>query len=159
MPWQNQGGGPWGGGGQGPWGRRGGSGGGGNQPPDLEELLRKSQDRMKQFIPGGGSGKGLVLIIAAAILVWLATGIYRVQPNEQGVVLLFGKAVDTTEPGLHVWFPAPIGEVLTPQVTRSNRTEFGYSGGAEYSGRGPAVAAVPPESLVLAGRTAQALCR
>src|SRR3546814_724777 len=88
MPWQNQGGGPWGGGGQGPWGRRGGSGGGGNQPPDLEELLRKSQDRMKQFIPGGGSGKGLVLIIAAAILVWLATGIYRVQPNEQGVVLL-----------------------------------------------------------------------
>ena len=59
MPWQNQsgGGGPWGGsggGGQGPWG--GGSGGSGT-PPDLDEMLRKSQDRLKQIFPGGGSGK------------------------------------------------------------------------------------------------------
>src|SRR3546814_20093296 len=151
MPWQNQGGGPWGGGGQGPWGRRGGSGGGGNQPPDLEELLRKSQDRMKQFIPGGGSGKGLVLIIAAAILVWLATGIYRVQPNEQGVVLLFGKAVDTPEPGLHVWFPAPIGEVLTPPVTRPNRTEVGLRGGAAYSRRETPERHAPPQSVMTQG--------
>src|SRR3546814_14028273 len=93
----------------------------------------------------------ILSITAGAFRIWLATGVYRVQPNEQGVVLLFGKAVDTTEPGLHVWFPAPIGEVLTPQVTRSNRTEVGYRGGAEYSGRGTAVRDVPEERLMLTG--------
>ena len=69
MPWQNQGGGgPWGGGGgggQGPWGGRGGGGGGGGTPPpDLEEMLRRSQDRIKNIFPGGGSiGKLLPLLI------------------------------------------------------------------------------------------------
>ena len=60
-----------GGGGQGPWGGRGG-GGGGNPPPDLEEMLRRSQDKLKSMIPGGGSaGKfiPLILIIVAGVLI------------------------------------------------------------------------------------------
>jgi membrane protease subunit HflK len=80
MPWNNQGGGgPWGGGGGGsnnPWGR-GGGGFGGNRPPDLEELLRKSQDRFRRVLPGGvfGSGRGLLLVVLAVLLVWVAFGI------------------------------------------------------------------------------------
>ena len=83
MPWNNQGGGGWQGGGNdgGPWGRGpsgGGGGGGGGQPPDLEDLIRKMQDRGKRFMPGGfGGAKGIIIVLAVLILVWLASGIYR----------------------------------------------------------------------------------
>jgi modulator of FtsH protease HflK len=115
MPWNNQGGGgPWGGGGGGPnnpWGRGGGFGG--NRPPDLEELLRKSQDRFRRVLPGGvfGSGRGLVLVLLAVLLIWFAFGMYRVQPEEQGVELVFGRWTETTPPGLHYNWPAPIGQL------------------------------------------------
>ncbi len=126
MPWKQQGGGgggPWGGGGGGggPWGR---GGGGGGQPPDFEEMLRKSQDRMKRYIPGGfGSGRGILFAVLGFLVLWLVFGgiFYRVQPDEQGVVLRFGKWVDTTPPGLHFKWPAPIESVETPKVTRVNR--------------------------------------
>ena len=82
MPWQNQsgGGGPWGGssgggGGGGPWGR----GPSGQRPPDLEELLRRSQDRMKSYIPGGfGSARGIAIVVILVIAGWLLTGFYTV---------------------------------------------------------------------------------
>ena len=67
MSW-NQGGGPWGGGGggQSPWGR-------GPQPPNIEEMLRRSQDRLRRFFPGGkGKGQGAALIVAAVVLAVLA---------------------------------------------------------------------------------------
>ena len=154
MPWQNQsgGGGPWGGsggGGQGPWG--GGSGGSGT-PPDLDEMLRKSQDRLKQIFPGGGSGKLLALIIAGLIAVWLATGFYRVQADEQGVEVLFGKVDRTkqpTPPGLHYFYPAPFGEVLTPKVTRVNRVDVGYISRTDRRGGRGSPQDVPAESLML----------
>ena len=77
MAWNNQGG-PWGGG-QSPWGRGGGSGG--NQPPDFEEMIKRGQDRMKSILPGGfGSGRALTLIGAAAVVLWLVTGFYVVNP-------------------------------------------------------------------------------
>ena len=100
MPWNSQGGGPWGGGGgPGPWGGRPG---GGNQPPDLEELLRRSQEKVKTLFPGGGPGsfgsKGLILVGLVLVGIWLASGFYRVQPEEQGVVL----------PLLHEYARAPL---------------------------------------------------
>ena len=77
MPWSNKGGGGggdgWqgGGGGQTPWGR----GSGGPQPPDIEELLRKGQDRMKRLLPGGfGGGRGAARIITLAVAVWVGSG-------------------------------------------------------------------------------------
>src|SRR3546814_10307873 len=86
MPWSNQGGG-WqgGGGGRGPWGQGprgngpsgpgGGGFGGGPNPPNLEELLRRSQDRFRQFMPGGSvSGRGILLLILVAIAIWFGTG-------------------------------------------------------------------------------------
>jgi modulator of FtsH protease HflK len=125
MPWENKGGGgPWGGGGGGsggggPWGRGGGSGGG-PRPPDFEDFIKKGQDRFRTILPGGGGGLGktaYLLIAAAVVGVWLLTGVYRVQTNEQGVVLRFGQWTETTEPGLNWHLPWPIETVLTPSVT------------------------------------------
>lgn len=140
MPWNNQGGGngggPWGsppggnGGGNGgnPWGRP--PGGGGGQPPggpDLEDLLRKGQERFKNLTPGGlGGGRGIALGLAVLGVLWGLSGIYRVQPDEQGVVLRFGQYVRTEQPGLRYHLPAPIESAETPKVTKVNRIEIGY---------------------------------
>ncbi len=117
MPWSNQngGGGPWGGGGDnnngnGPWGQgpKGPRGGGPNTPPDLEDILRKGQDRLKQVFPRGGSNRGLYLLAAAAVFgFWLFQSIYTVQPDELAVELRFGKPkAEVSEPGLHFhWWP------------------------------------------------------
>jgi membrane protease subunit HflK len=157
MPWNNQGGG-WQGGGQGPWGGRPGGGGGGQQPPDLEELLRRSQERVKRIFPGGGAGgpgfggnrRLMVIVPLVLFVVWLASGFYRVQPDEQGVVLRFGEWVKTTQPGLNWHIPAPIETVFTPKVTRSNRVEVGFRTGADI-GRGGTAREVQNESLMLTG--------
>ncbi|WP_417824504.1 FtsH protease activity modulator HflK [Thalassospira lucentensis] len=158
MPWNSQGGGgPWGsggnnGGGQNPWGQRpsGGGGGGGNTPPDFDEMIRKGQERLKRLFPGGGGYKGFVLIGIAIIGIWLLTGFYRVQPGEQGVTLLFGKWVGTTGPGLNYFLPAPIGEVIKPNVERTNQIEVGFRGAGNV-GSGNNSRDVPEESLMLSG--------
>ncbi len=114
MPWSNQnGGGPWGGGGggdkQGPWGQgpQPPRGGGGGNPPDLEEIIRRGQDRLKNAIPGGGGvSPALIGLIALVVLgLWLFQAIYTVQPDERGVELRFGKPKDEVSmPGLHFHF-------------------------------------------------------
>ncbi len=117
MPWSSQGG-----GGGGPWG-----GGGGPQPPNLEELLRRGQAGMRRVLPAGaGTGWMVGLIVAAIVALWAATGIYRVQLDEQGVALRFGAWMEpVAPPGLHYWWPWPIGEVIKPKVTRIHRVEVG----------------------------------
>ena len=161
--WKQQGSGPWGGGGSGgPWGGKGGKGGrggngggdgggswgGGQPPPDFEELLKRSQDRVKQFIPGGmGSSRGILIVIAAVLVIWGASGFYRVQPDEQGVELLFGSYVKTTQPGLNYWFPGPVGEVQTPKVTLTNQITVGFRGVPNTTN----LRDVPAESLMLTG--------
>lgn len=148
MPWNPQGGGSGNGGGdQGPWGR--GPSGGGPRPPDIEEILRRGQDRFKKFIPGGvGGSRGLFLIILAAAAIWMASGFYRVQPGVQGVELLFGKFVKTTTPGLNYWLPAPIGQVYRPNVERTNQITIGFRGSIDQS-RSGGTRDVPKESLML----------
>jgi membrane protease subunit HflK len=155
MPWNSQGGGPWGGGGgQGPWGGRPG----GPQPPDLEELLRRSQEKVRSLFPGGGGAagpagrKGLVLVGLVLAALWLASGFYRVQPDEQGVVLRFGKLDRVTAPGLNYHLPSPIETVLTPKVTIVNRIEVGFRSAATQPGqRGAGARDVPDEALILTG--------
>ena len=154
MPWSNQsggGGGPWGqrGGPGGPWGSGPQGGGSSGGPPDLEDILRRSQDRIRDFFPGGGSmgGKGLAALALVAVGIWLATGIYTVRPNEVGLNLIFGRYVGQSGPGLNYNFPYPIGTVVKPDVTAVNRTEVGYRpGGAQVRARD-----VPEESLMLTG--------
>jgi membrane protease subunit HflK len=158
MFWQSQGGGPWGSGprGGGPWGGNRGSGGGpgprgrGPQPPDFEELLRRGQDRFRRVLPGGfGTGAGILIVAIAILVIWLASGFYRVDPDEVGVVLRFGAYNRTTQPGLNYHLPSPIEKVLTPSVTRVNRTEIGYR--SSETGRGGGTRDVPEEALMLTG--------
>ena len=158
MPCKAQSGGPWGGGGGGggnaggPWGNGNGGnpfggGGGRPQPPDIEEMLRRSQDKVKSLFPGGGSLKGIILLVAAVILIWASSGIYRVNPGEQGVEMLFGKFVKRTGPGLHFWAPSPIGDVIKPNVERTNSINIGYRGVGDVERSG--TRDVSEESLML----------
>ncbi|MCT8972655.1 FtsH protease activity modulator HflK [Microbaculum marinisediminis] len=152
MPWSNQGGGGggWRGGSGGPWGSPPSGGGSGGQPPDLEEILRRSQDRLKSVMPGGSmGGKGLALILLVLIALWGFSGVYRVNTDEQGVVLRFGQFVTQTGPGLHYHLPYPIESVLTPQVTRINRIDIGMR--LLENGRSTTTSDVPEESLILTG--------
>jgi membrane protease subunit HflK len=157
MPWSGQnggGGGGWKGGG-GPWGQ-GPSGGG--PSPDLEELLKRSQDRLKQAMPGGGMGGGLLALI---IIVGLAVvGFYAftvsVQPNQQGVVLRFGELHRTLTPGLKFRWPYPVETVYLPAVTNINRVEIGMRTTASATifgspGGDVQVRDVTEESLMLTG--------
>ena len=140
MAWNPQGG------GQGPWGRGGGSG---PQPPDIEEILRRSQDRFKRLIPGGvGTVRGGLVVLLLVVAVWLASGFYKVQPDELGVELIFGRMVGTKTPGLNFNWPAPVGTVLRPKVTAINRTEVGFRSGG---GRTRLARDVTEESLMLTG--------
>jgi modulator of FtsH protease HflK len=152
MPWSNQGGGPWGtggGGGKGPWGS--GPQQPGPTPPDLEEFLRRSQDKLRTVLPGGNlGGKGLSLILLAAVAIWGFSGFFRVDPDELGVVLRFGKYVRDAKPGLNYHLPYPIERVLTPKVTRVNRIDIGMRL-VEDLRRGTTVRDVPEESLMLTG--------
>ncbi|MEO0392374.1 MAG: FtsH protease activity modulator HflK [Pseudomonadota bacterium] len=185
MPWNNQGGsggsgGPWGpppsgggnnngnGNGNSPWGRPSGNGGGGGgrpsgpggTPPDLEDIFRKGQDRFKQAMPGGfGGGRGIAIILVLLVGVWALTGFYRVQPDENGVVMRFGEWVRTTPPGLHYHLPFPIESVEKPPVTRVNIIEIGFrtTGGTTAQGfrqtrtRSGSSTDVLEESLMLTG--------
>ncbi len=149
MPWSNQGGGPWGSGPKGPWGS--GPQSSGPSPPDLEELLRRSQDKIKNVLPGGNlGGRGLAVIGLAALAIWGLSGFYRVQPDELGVVLRFGQYVRDAGPGFNYRLPYPIESVLTPRVTRLNRIDVGMRI-IEDPRRGATMRDVPEESLMLTG--------
>lgn len=165
MPWNNQssnggggwkgGGGPWG---QGPSGGGGGSGGPGGQQPDLEELLKRGQDRFRQAMPGGGLGGGflaLIIIVALAVVGFFAFTV-RIDTNQQGVVLRFGKIHRTLNPGLNFRLPYPVETVYQPNVTNINRIEVGIrtndpSGFFSSSRNTSSGQDVPEESLMLTG--------
>jgi modulator of FtsH protease HflK len=153
MPWSNQGGGPWGsgGGGKGPWGSGPQPSGGGSTPPDLEELLRRSQDKLRTVLPGGNlGGKGVMLLILAGLLVWGISGFYRVDTNEYGVVLRFGAFDRYAGPGLNYHLPYPIETALTPQITVVRQIHIGMRQVDDLR-RGTTVRDVPEESLMLTG--------
>ena len=132
-----------------PWGSQGGGNGRG-QGPDMDNVIRDLQNKFKGFIPGSFFGKlGPLVIIIALVLIWLASGFYRVLPDEQGVVLQFGKYIKTTQPGLNYHIPYPIERVLTPKVTKVNRVEIGYRQSPDN--RTTQIRDVPEESLMLTG--------
>jgi membrane protease subunit HflK len=133
-----------------PWGQ--GSAGGG-QGPDLEDMLRRGQDQLRSVMPGGSFGaRGFLIGGLVLLALWLASGIYRVEPDEQGVVMRFGKLVGTVPNGLHYHFPYPVESVLTPKVTRVNQVEVGVRTGLSAGvGRGNVSRDVPEESLMLTG--------
>jgi membrane protease subunit HflK len=150
MPWSNQGGGPWGsGGGKGPWGS--GPQSSGPTPPDLEELLRRSQDRLRRVLPGGNlGGRGFALLTLGAIVLWCVSGFFRVEADEVGVILRFGREVREVQPGLNYHFPYPIETVLTPKALQVRKIDIGMRIVDDLR-RGTTVRDVPEESLMLTG--------
>jgi membrane protease subunit HflK len=127
MAWNEPGGGnnkpkdPWGGGDQG--------------PPDLDEALKKLQEKLGGLFggKGGGSGGGasapslsgtmIVVILLVALVVWAFMGFYQVDQQERAVVLRFGKYHDTVQPGLE-WNPAFIDEVIKVNTTKVRSASF-----------------------------------
>ncbi|MGN6670408.1 MAG: protease modulator HflK, partial [Candidatus Nucleicultricaceae bacterium] len=116
MPWQDKGGGPW-------W-RPGGP----KRDPEkaFEELKKKSQEKLKGLIPGGQGGSFFVgIVIFFLLALWVSRGIYFVQEGEQACEILFGRYVNTTSPGPHLWWPSPIGDVIVKKVSHVNRVDSG----------------------------------
>ncbi len=172
------GGGPFGGGG-GPFGSGGGPFGGGpfgggpggkGFGPEIDRLIAQAQGVIRGLFGGGSggfgsgprggsaghftNGRGFTLVGLVIVLIWIGSGFYRVQPDEQGVVLRFGAYSYWTPPGLHWHLPWPIETALLPAVTRINRTEIGYrssAGGRVEEGRDTGGRDVLAESLMLTG--------
>ena len=134
MPWNSEGGGgnqgPWG---QGPWGqgprKSGGGGNRGSTPPDLDELIRRAQDKVKQVLPSGGRGGWTTWLLPVVLLGAFAlyNSIYQVQPDERGMVLRFGAYARTATPGLHLalW---PVERMILLPVAAENQTPIGDAG-------------------------------
>ena len=140
-----------------PWGSAPGGGNGsgkGPTPPDIDAIIRDIQNKINKFLPGGSKsgGKPIGLILIVLLFIWLASGLYRVGPDEQGVVLRFGKFIKTTQPGLHYHIPVPVETVQTPKVTKVNRIDIGFRSERDSGfSQGGGVADVPQESLMLTG--------
>ena len=143
---------------QSPWGSSGsdknanGNGSGSRrEPPSIDDLIGNLQKLINKFMPGGtGGSRPIILGLLVLVIVWVLSGLYRVLPDEQGVVLRFGKFVNTTQPGLNYHLPFPIERALTPKVTKVNRIDVGFRGASD-TGRSSGVGDVPEESLMLTG--------
>ncbi|MBC7434348.1 MAG: FtsH protease activity modulator HflK [Rubritepida sp.] len=173
MAWNNGGPSPWGnprpggqppqggpggnGGPGGPWGNPppGGSGpGGAGRGPDIEEMIRQAQDTLRRWLPrGGAGGRGVALLGVLLIAIWAASGFFRVQQDELGIVLRFGAFSRQAPPGLNYAIPWPVETVTTPRVTRINRVDVGFRAAPDSQ---PGVRPIAqrdmlPESLMLTG--------
>jgi membrane protease subunit HflK len=120
-------------------------------PPDLEDLLRRSQDRLRNVLPGGNlGGRGFALLVLGAVVLWGVSGFFRVEADEIGVVLRFGKQVREVQPGLNYHLPYPIETVLTPKALQVRKIDVGMRIVDDLR-RGTTVRDVPEESLMLTG--------
>ena len=139
MPWSNQngGGGPWGGGGgknQGPWGQGPNRPRNNGGPPDLDEIIRRSQDRLKTIMPGGFNGGIVVIVLLLIAAFWATQSVYTVQPDERGVESIFGKPKEEISgPGLHfvLW---PVETVELVNVNEQQQKIGTSTGGQQAEG-------------------------
>ena len=141
--------------GQSPWGTPPGSGNGSGRgpiPPNIDEVIKKIQEFINKYLPGSKSGGlPIILVVSILIVIWGLSGLYRVLPDEQGVVLRFGKFTSTTQPGLNYHIPYPVETVLTPTVTKVNRMDIGFRSERDTGFGSTGVADVSEESLMLTG--------
>ena len=119
--------------------------------PTSRNCCAKARKNSARVMPGGfGGGRGIALVAIAGLVLWGLTGFYKVDPDEVGVVLRFGRFVGQTLPGLNYHLPSPIETVITPSVTRINRVELGYRSPGD-SRRVVASGITAEESLMLTG--------
>ncbi len=129
------------GGGNSPWGQRpqrpsgGGGGGGKNNEPDLDDMLRQAQDRFKTTFGGKRPGNAMepsqafAFLLGAVVMIWLASGFYTIQPEENAVVLTFGKMTDLKkDAGLGYRLPYPIQSVEKENVAQNRQLDIGFTG-------------------------------
>ncbi|MEY8218574.1 MAG: protease modulator HflK, partial [SAR324 cluster bacterium] len=95
----------------------------GPQPPDIDELLSNLQDKFKIGLPKKGAFSYIIIL---AIIVWLATGIFIIDPEEEGVIKRFGEVTEVVGPGPHYHLPSPIETVQIAPVTAVRRLEIGF---------------------------------
>jgi len=132
-----------------PWGKSGNDG-----PPDLDDVIRNMQNKLGGLFGGkksddnkssdGGGSLGLGLIAAVILVVWLFSGIYIIEPAEEGVVLRFGEYSESTQSGPHWHIPFPIEKVEIVDVQQIRNAEIGYR-----STGGRAGSNIHSESLML----------
>jgi membrane protease subunit HflK len=115
------------------WGRRGNDG-----PPDLDELWSRLRQKLSGLlggkasgrIPGDAGGKqfrgGALILIGLVVLVWLASGVYIVDASQRGIVLRFGKYLQTTQPGPNWHLPYPFESVEIVNLSQVRNVEVGY---------------------------------
>jgi membrane protease subunit HflK len=115
--------------------------------------LRRSQDRLRQAMPGGRMGGpfAVLIAVAAVALIGFFGFTVRVNPEELGVVLRFGEFVRLLPPGINFRWPYPIETVELPKVTRVNRIELGMRGSADNRDTTSTIRDVPEESLMITG--------
>ncbi len=142
---------PWGApgnddGGRGPWN----GSGGGQEPPDLDEMLRKAQENFRDIMPGNfGSGKVLALVFLAVLLLWAASGIYIVNPGEHAVIQRFGAWSRTqAEPGIGYRLPSPIETATIINVEEIRKMSIGFVERTSRTGSSQRQD-IPEESLML----------
>lgn len=153
-PWGNGGnrGGSGGGRGNSPWG----GSGGGDVPPDLDDLLKKAQQNLNDVLPGNfGGGKFIFLFVLIAIALWALTGFYTLQPSQHGVVTTFGKFTRTQEqPGLQYHLPWPVQSAIVVDVENERRIQIGqqdYTRRNSYSSVKSGSVDLKSESIMLTG--------
>jgi len=94
----------------------------------IDNLLNNFFSKIKKIFFKGGPGnkKSIISAVLILLIIWIISGFYKVNANEQGVILRFGEWVRTTQPGLHYHLPYPIETAKTPKVTKINKTEIGF---------------------------------
>ena len=94
----------------------------------IDNLLNNFFSKIKKIFFNGGPGnkKSIISAVLILLIIWIISGFYKVNANEQGVILRFGEWVRTTQPGLHYHLPYPIETAKTPKVTKINKTEIGF---------------------------------
>ncbi len=136
-----------------PWGSSNGSGGGGrgNEPKDLDDLIKNAQNNLREALPGNmNSGLFIILLIAGAILLWLASGFHIINPGEHGVIQRFGAYSSTQDTeGLGYHFPAPIESINKVNVNEQRSMTIGVAESMNKQGNSRGSFTVPDESLML----------
>lgn len=139
----------------GPWGTPPPGPPGSGRGPDLDDLIRQAQNSLRRILPAGGGaggGRGVLALGGLLLLVWFGSGIYNVQPDEEGVVLRFGAYHRRATPGLNYHWPWPIETALTPRVTTQNLLSIGFRSNEPTAAiRTAATRDVPEESSMLTG--------
>ncbi len=145
-PWGSGRGNGNGGGPRGPWG----GSGGGDQPPDMDEMLRRAQENLQRMMPGGfGGGKFVALVLLGLVSLWLVSGLFTIEPGEHGVIQRFGawERTQVTE-GLSYHMPWPVETLSKVNVSEVRRMEIGFIERSSRTGIGQ-LQDIPEESLML----------